>query len=67
MKTLLNGWIGKISLFRKRGSVLIESRGNGDHYSKVGVRNQGLGAWEVARCAAGPSDPMLRFGSRCQR
>lgn len=48
VKTLLNGWIGKISLFRKRHSVFIESAGNGDHLSKVGVRNQWLGAWVVA-------------------
>jgi uncharacterized surface protein with fasciclin (FAS1) repeats len=43
VKTLLKGWAGRISLFRKWKSVLVESKGNGDHYSKVVLADIAVG------------------------
>ena len=55
MRTLLKGWAGRISLFRKWKSVLIESKGNGDHYSKVGGSCRTLHRWET-RCGGTASE-----------
>ena len=38
VRTLLKGWAGRITLFRKWREVYVASKGNGDHYSKVGGR-----------------------------
>lgn len=52
VKTLLRGWSGRISLFKSRRAVYIESKGNGDHLSKVTARVLASGL----TCAGGLQD-----------
>jgi hypothetical protein len=59
VKTLLKGWAGRISLFRKWKSVLVESKGNGDHYSKVGWATAGFAGGTPAYVDSASGRPRL--------